>query len=226
MGVHMNGSLARTWVEQVLQWDSPTLPAPLRAGVLSCGAEAGALLLDALAEPSVVDGHAGAHVVQLLADLAYADAIQALVDLVWEEPFWDAPAEAVVRFGTAAVPALLAVVEANPSRVISVLARCAAGSRHPQVRELLATYLSEDPAMAAPCVADFGDPAMLPHLLRCLEATTPEYNPSPYARRPILALLEAIEALGGQAGALGHAKLRDAYATRLAEQSEGELITA
>lgn len=205
-------------MEQVLLWDSPTLPDPLRAGILSCGEEAGALLLEALAEPQVVDGHAGAHVVQLLADLAYTDAIQALVDLVWEEPFWDAPANAVARFGPAAVPHLLAVVEANPSRVIAVLAQCAAGTRDRRVRELLATHLSEDPAMAAPCVADFGDPSLLPDLLRCLEHTTPEYNPAPYARRPILALLEAITSLGGSAGALGHRKVSEAYALRLAEQ--------
>ena len=214
----MNGSLARTWVQQVLQWDFPTLPAPLRDGVLSCGAEAGALLLEALAEPAVVDGYAGGHVVGLLAELGYVDAIQALVDLVWEEPFWDAPAEAVVQFGATAVPALMAVVDANPCRVIAVLARCASGSGHPRVRELLANYLSEDPALAAPCIADFGDASLLPDLMRCLAATTPEMNPQPYARRPILALMEAIHTLGGDSGELGRAKLREAYACRLAEQ--------
>lgn len=222
----MTGSLAKTWVSQVLQWDSPTLPDPLREGVLSCGSEAGALLLEALAEPSVVDGHAGAHVVHLLADLGYTAAIRTLVDLVWEEPFWDAPAQAVARFGLAAVPALLSVVEANPSRVIAVLAKCAAGSRDAQVRDLLDTYLSEDPALAAPCIADFGDPSMVANLLRCLAATTPEYNPSPYARRPVLALIEAIEALGGDAGPLGRAKLQYAYAMRLAEQPRRATIHA
>lgn len=213
----MSGSLARTWVQQVLQWESPTLPSPLRDGVLSCGEQAGALLLEALAEPTVVDGHAGSHVVQLLADLAYTDAIGALVDLVWEEPFWDAPAEALARFGVAAVSPLMRVIEANPSRVIAVLARCAAGSADPRVRELLADYLAEDPAMAAPCVADFADRSLVPRLVQCLGNTSPEVDPRPYARRPVLALVEAICALGADPGELGRAKLREAYACRLAE---------
>ena len=218
---------AQAAVQRLVQLEGPDRE--MKEEILTCGDVAGPWLHEAMGQPGVT-GPAKVMIMELLAELRYTPAIPALLSVIDEEPFWDAPVRALRSFGADAVPALLPVVRHRP-HLLEVLAECASPP-DPDVREVLMSMLWELPGHAARALRQLGDPESIPALLSRLATVTIDRREL-FAGQEILALIEAVEALGGDAGALGRQREAQVYAarqphaeriSRLHEHLEGALV--
>ena len=204
---------ARRWVQQVVQCTQESLPEAVRHGVHACGEAAGPWLHEALLHPDVRRGVAVEHVLQLLSELRYEPALLPIVDLIVDEPFWAAPAEAIARYGAEAVPTLLLLVGRDPAALLEPLAVCATGTRDPDVREALVAHLWDLPGLAAQALVHFGDPGAVPALLSRLATLTIDRRQL-FAGQAVLEVVAAVEHLGGDPGALGRQRIAEVEAAR------------
>lgn len=205
------------WVELVRACDEPDLPHQVREGVLRDGSESTPHLLELLHDDDVLNEYGAIHAIALLGELREPSAISELVRLLVDEPgtrLAEAADEALRAFGTQALPALLAAMESDADCVAYTLGGCAAllGPAEPafaEVREALVALLEPDPAFAADCLVQLGDPSVLPDMVRALEQAPIHESDGMVAGQAIVELVRAIERLGGDAGELGRRRLSE-----------------
>ncbi len=182
----MSDPIAIAWAQQVARCEELELPRFVRQGVLSRPEESGRLLHELMSDPAVWHTTAALHVVSLLGELRYEPAVHDLVDLLWDDPELEGVHEALLGFGSKAVPFLLLNVDRFPEQVLPTL-----------------VAIGRD------------DPAVLPRLVDALELLD---DGDAANRDAIVALVDAIEELGGERGALREKShnVRAANAMRLA----------
>lgn len=205
------------WVEQVRHCDEPYLPEEVREGVLVEGSESLPHLLELLHDDDVLNEFGALHAIALLGELRDHSAIPDLVRLLVDEPgtrLAEAADEVLRVFGVAALPALLDAMKTDADCVAFTLGGCAAGLERSgegfaEVRAALVHLLESDPAFAADCLVQLGDPEVLPSMMSALADTPIDESDGMVAGQAVVELVRAIERLGGNPGDLGRRRMRE-----------------
>lgn len=186
------------------------LPEPLARALLARGPDAVQPLLVVLEDRGLAredapgDGYAPIHAARLLGDLEAGEAIppmlRRLADCDPMDLLFGTLEEALQAFGRQALePALAAHAAAGSvdgrSAMAGVLS--AIGARDSRVLAILLATLQEDPVLGAGLLADYGDPAAVPHLGAALDQCEVDPRGGLVANQEIIELEAAIEDLGG-----------------------------
>lgn len=216
----------RELVAQVLH-AGPKLPERLRRRVLDAGPAIVPALLDlaedeeASLEDAPSEGYGPIHAVELLCDLRASEAVEPLFGLLISTDPLTILHDALIRrlpdLGAVLVEPGLRHLEGLDgdlrSSVLAVLAR--AGVRDERIFAALVAHLRGNAQSAAMGLAQYGDPRAVPHLQRALVGVRLEGDDNPFgAGQDVIELIAAVEALGGEASAAGHAQMARVTAMR------------
>lgn len=150
-------------------------------------------------------GHAPIHAATLLRDLGAKAAIEPMLRVLGRcsvhEILFSALLDALKPFGAAVLePALAAHGRADSDEArtafLSVLA--SSGVRDPRILPLLLEVLRADTDLGASLLAEYGDPAALPHLSDVFDACALDDSGRAFPNQHIIELAAAIEELGGE----------------------------
>jgi hypothetical protein len=199
-----------------LRATTETLPPKLRAEILALGAAAVPDLIaivaddDADADDAPGEGWPPIHAVELLVELRAVEAIETMLDVVFETEIEDGLHVTVVRglseLGADAVlaPTLRRLDEAVDPDVTSSLLEIltALGVKDERIYDAIGKVFEADPAAGAMHFGQYGDPRALPRLRERIAALTldtarPDPKALTRARSNMLDLLAAHQRLGG-----------------------------
>jgi hypothetical protein len=203
------------------------LSAGARSQIMALGDQAIPQLLHVLTNPALANRHAPGeewapiHAARLLGDLRATPAIEPMLAVLYEgdglEPLSSAIMDALQAMGPAALEPLLRVQarfdkadQLNPINM--VLAKL--GVRDPRIFAVLVAGLKNELSTGASNLAEYGDPAGLPHLVQAFDEYPLTPTDSLLAHHAIIELTCAIEELGGELTPAQQAKARAADAPR------------
>ena len=196
------------------------LPSHLAAQIVDLGPDAAPFLLrlldDPLADKVAADDCAECgqahdpswarfHAVDLLTELHDPAAVDAMLKILKstssDEPIHDKIVERLPDFGGVALEPVLAALARTSQEAETAESLCcivaALGVRDERILQALLTLMTVRPRAAATYLADYGDPAACPALLRVIAAAEPKVDDS-LARLEFFDLLDAYASLGGE----------------------------
>ena len=186
------------------------VPDELRAEILGAGAAAVPALVDLLADRDLLsedahgEGWAPIRAAELLIELRAVEAIEPMLDLLAEldstEILYSVLLDGLQSFGEPVLePALRAYRDSNDREYRSTLALILSelGVSDPRAFDALVEQLERDPDLIAGALAEYGDPAALPHLGLALDRARVDDSGNPFGSQQVIELVVAIEKLGG-----------------------------
>lgn len=216
-----------SWVVQELFEAGMRLPAEVEQRIVMHRDAAVAPLIQVLEDRSLLEidapgeGCAPLHAARLLGELratkAIAPLLRALQDSSCRELFAEEACEALVQMGPAALePVLRAHAEsAEPDHLLDFEAiLCRLEVWDERVFERLVEALARDPAHAASCLVEYGDPRALVPLSRALDAYEPAEDEHFFFGQAAIQLGAAIQKLGGSLTPAQEQKYRDVLQRR------------
>ncbi len=187
------------------------LPRPVAEALLRRGREVIPALVEVLEDDTLArgdapgGGYAPIHAATILRDLEASEAIEPMLRLLSRcdamDILYGALVEALGSFGPPVLEPALAVhaaaeSEAERSAIANVLSRT--GVRDHRVLAVLLRMLEEDMVLGAGSLAEYGDPAALPHLGAALDRCDLDVPGGLFANQDVIELEAAIEELGGE----------------------------
>ena len=195
------------------------VPDGLRDRILGAGAAAVPGLIDILADHDLLpcdapgEGWAPIHAAEHLIELRAEEAIEPMLDLLAEldsmETLHSILLEGLRSFSELALePALRSYQRTDDREYQSTLALILSelAVSDPRVFDVLVEQLERDPDLIAGALAEYGDPAALPHLARALDQARIGDSGNPFGNQHIIELGAAVEEFGGSLTASQRAK--------------------
>jgi hypothetical protein len=186
------------------------LPEPVAEAILRRGREVVPLLIEVLADHALAQGdapgggYAPIHAARVLGDLEASEAIEPMLRVLARcdamDILYSTLIEVLESFGPPVLEPALAVhaaaeSEDQRSAVADVLSRI--GVRDHRALAVLLRMLEDDVELGAGLLAEYGDPAALPHLGAALDRCELDVRGGLLANQDIIELMAAIEELGG-----------------------------
>jgi hypothetical protein len=213
------------------------VPSALRRQLVSAGADAVPALValvedrDAWQDDAPGEGWPPIHAVELLGEIGDPRALAALLAALPDTGDLDVLRDkvwlALPKFGPAALEPLLAAhdeTEDDRDRADLAATLAQLGVRDDRVLPRLFAAFERHPDWMAPAFADYGDPAVLPHLQRELDARELDAA-NPVRNMGVYELADAIERLGGELTAEQLAKVAEARGVGLGQRRALERAT-
>jgi len=186
------------------------LPGSAAEALLRCGREVVPMLVEVLEDRALAQrdapggGYAPIHAARVLRDLEASEAIEPMLRVLARcdamDLLYSALVEALGSFGSPVLEPALAVHAAGESEdqrsaIADVLSRLSVRDR--RVLAVLLRMLEDDVVLGAGLLAEYGDPAALPHLGAALDRCELDVRGGLLANQDIVELVAAIEELGG-----------------------------
>lgn len=203
------------------------LPEPVAEAILRRGREVVPLLIEVLEDPALAQGdalgsgYAPIHAARVLGDLEASEAIESMLRVLAQcdamDILYSTLIEVLESFGPPVLEPALAVhaaaqSEDQRSAIADVLSRI--GVRDYRVLAVLLKMLEDDVELGAGSLAEYGDPAALPHLGAALDRCELDVRGGLLANQDIIELAAAIEELGGALSEDQERKVRAVEAAR------------
>jgi len=203
------------------------LPEPVAEAILRRGREVIPVLVEILEDHALAQGdapgggYAPIHAARVLGDLEASEAIESMLRVLARcdamDILYSTIIEVLESFGPPALEPALAVhaaaeSEDQRSAIADVLSRI--GVRDHRVLAVLLKMLKDDVELGAGSLAEYGDPAALPHLGAALDRCELDVRGGLLANQDIIELVAAIEELGGALSQDQERKVRAVEAAR------------
>jgi hypothetical protein len=203
------------------------LPGPVAEAILRRGREVVPLLIEVLEDHALAQGdapgggYAPIHAARVLRDLEASEAIEPMLRVLARcdamDILYSTLTEVLESFGPPVLEPALAVhaaakSEDQRSAIADVLSRI--GVLDDRILAVLLRTLEDDVELGAGSLAEYGDPAALPHLGAALDGCELDVRGGLLANQDIIELVAAVEELGGALSEDQERKVRAVEAAR------------